>query len=159
MEKSDLAGGLVMTLVSLASVFYSLSLPQGLTEMGVLKAGVFPLIISSALLLFSLSLVIQSVLAQKKHKKANKLEPALLLKKLYGKSALWIYSVFVYFFLTDILGYAIATFIYIFLTLRFWFKYKPIFSILTGIAVTLGTYLVFNTFLKITLPPGLFIGG
>jgi putative tricarboxylic transport membrane protein len=153
MGRNDLLSGLILTVISIFSICYALGLPQGITEMGVLQPGVFPLFLSIGLLVFSLVLTLQGYLNFRKSEKNVKIN---LKQFLSNKSFLFFVGVFFYFTMIVFLGFLISTIITTFITVYLIFKHKLVYSIVISLTLSIGTYIIFQTLLNISLPKGFF---
>jgi putative tricarboxylic transport membrane protein len=153
MGRNDLLSGLILTVISIFSISYALGLPQGITKMGVLQPGVFPLFLSIGLLGFSLVLTVQGYLNFRKSEKKGKI---ILKQSLSNKSFLFFVGVFFYFTMIVFLGFLISTIITTFITVYLIFKHKLVYSIVISLTLSIGTYIIFQTLLNISLPKGFF---
>jgi putative tricarboxylic transport membrane protein len=155
--RTDLKSGLILAAISIVSIGYALSLPQGITKMGVLQPGVFPLFISLGLLLCSLILALQGY---KGAKEQDMVAQQFNLKGfLQNKSFLLIVGIFLYFTVVIFLGFLISTLIAVFISVHFIFKHKLFQSVCITLILSFGTYFVFQSFLNINLPKGMFSAG
>jgi hypothetical protein len=153
MGRNDLISGLILTLISIFSIRYALGLPQGITEMGVLQPGVFPLFLSIGLLIFSMILTVQGYFSFGKSDKKVKIN---LKQFISNKSFLFFVGVFFYFTMIVFLGFLISTIIITFITVFLIFKHKLIYSVVISLTLSIGTYFIFQTLLNISLPKGFF---
>jgi putative tricarboxylic transport membrane protein len=153
MGRNDLLSGLILTVISIFSIWYALGLPQGITKMGVLQPGVFPLFLSIGLLVFSMILTIQGYASFRRSDKMAKIN---IKQFLSNKSFLFFIGVFFYFTMIVFLGFLISTIITTFITVYLIFKHKLVYSILISLSISIGTYIIFQTLLNISLPKGFF---
>jgi hypothetical protein len=155
--RTDFKSGLVLAAISILSTGYALSLPQGITNMGVLQPGVFPLFISLGLLLCSIILAIQGY---KGAKEQDMVAVPFNLKGFFqNKSFLLIVGIFFYFTVVIFLGFLISTLLAVFISVHYIFKHKLFQSVFITLIISFGTYFVFQSFLNINLPKGMFAAG
>ncbi|WP_246017658.1 tripartite tricarboxylate transporter TctB family protein [Mesobacillus subterraneus] len=154
---TDFRSGLVLSVISLVSIGYALSLPQGITNMGVLQPGVFPLFISIGLLIFSIILTIQGLKGKKKQTEG--IGQFNMISLLQNKSLLLIAGIFVYFTVVLFLGFLVSTIIAVFISIHFVFKHKLSNSLFITLIISFGTYFIFQSFLNNKLPEGILLTG
>ena len=157
MGRTDFRSGLILSVISLVSIGYALSLPQGITKMGVLQPGVFPLFISIGLLIFSIILTIQGMIKTKVQDEAK--AQFNMISLLQNKSLLLMAGIFVYFTVVLLIGFLISTLIAAFISVHFIFKHKLVQSIFITLIISFGTYFIFQSFLNINLPKGILLAG
>ncbi len=149
MKSHDFWSSLFWLLFSLAVIKLTIRLPfGGLHEPG---PGFFPLLICLVILGLSLALFIQTLIqgrlrvdriGSRLFKSLMKISPVLIL--------LFLYAVFL-----DTLGFLIVTFLLIFLLLELVYHRKWWVSLMTALLGSLGSYLIFQTWLQSQLPKGL----
>ncbi|MFZ5648585.1 MAG: tripartite tricarboxylate transporter TctB family protein [Bacillota bacterium] len=59
-----------------------------------------------------------------------------------------------YVLLLGLAGFLLATFAFLFTVLYFFEKHRPVGSLMNSIGISVGLYLLFDTFLKVDLPRG-----
>ena len=150
MKTFDLWGSIFWILFSLGVMKLTACLPFGsLHEPG---PGFFPLLLSFVILGLSLSLLVRTVIKGRIQlggigsplvKSLVRISPVLLLLSLY--------AIFI-----DTLGFLTVTFLLIFLLLEVTYRQKWWVSLVTALAGSLGSYLIFQVWLQSQLPKGLF---
>ena len=149
MKSHDLWSSLFWLLFSSVAIKLTTRLPfGGLHEPG---PGFFPLLICLVIFGLSFALLIRTLrqgrlqtagIGSKLFKSLVKISPVLIL--------LFLYAAFL-----DTLGFLIVTFLLIFLLLEVVYRRKWWVSLMTALVGSLGSYLIFQTWLQSQLPKGL----
>jgi len=157
MNYRDFAAGLVVLMISIVLVYYALDLPKGLSSNGVLQPGTFPIVIASGLFLLSILLIGNSLKGIREFRFRPK--RAELLQNLRGSARVWLAfaGMFALFIAVNKLGFLVSVALFTFITAKFYFKHKWLFSAVVACVIALGAYWVFESFLGIGLPTGLLI--
>jgi putative tricarboxylic transport membrane protein len=140
---SDMIGGLVLFVLSVGTLIGSIFLKIGTpTEP---QSGFFPFLGSAALLVFSAVIFFQGWLGKEKGQASggDVLRPALLVVVLI-----------IFVAVLDLLGYVVATFIASGFILRIMGVKSWRVLIITGLCLSIGTYLLFDKLLGVELPIG-----
>ncbi len=149
MKSRDFLSSIFWILFSLAVVNLTSRLSFGsLHEPG---PGFFPLLTSLVILGLSLAVLIRSLLQGRPRMTGIGAE---LLKSLVKVSPVLI-LLFLYAVLLDTLGFLIVTFLLIFLLLEVIYRQKWWVGLITALAGSLGSYLIFQVWLQSQLPKGL----
>jgi putative tricarboxylic transport membrane protein len=156
MKKSEILIAIILVIVNIFAVVYSLSLPQGVNDNGVIQPGVFPIFVSSILLLCSLIYLYQSIKEFKSSEENWGQFPHHFIALFKNKAFRIISSIFFYFIVVTWVGFIISTLLFFFVALHFIYKHKLISSIIIGVVFSFSTNYIFQSILGVPLPTGIF---
>ena len=149
MIKKDQISSLIFFLFSLYVCWQSIEL--GFGTFAKPGPGFLSLLAGSILVLLSLIIFLGTVIA----KKTTGDPPRQLIP--WGPLLITFGSLVGFTFFMKTLGFSLTTFLFIVVLLRFVAKKGWILSLLASLAITLGTYVIFEVFLQSQLPEG-FLG-
>lgn len=148
MRRLDLHSSLFWMIVSAMTIFLSSKLPFG--DVSSPGAGFLPLLVAVLMFLLSLSLFVQQLFNQKEGRKA------LWARGGTVRVLLILASLALYGFFLEKLGFILMTFLLMgFLLLAIGKVGKPM-VVLLSLASSLGCYAVFEVWLNVQLPKGVF---
>ncbi|MBT5186698.1 MAG: tripartite tricarboxylate transporter TctB family protein [Kordiimonadaceae bacterium] len=152
MKRINIIFGIIGLVIS-ACVFYMLnSFPEG--QPGEVGADFFPYILAYGLGISSLVLVLQSV----NRKALEPAEPFNIFEAGIQRAGISLVATIIYCLAMDSLGFLFCTMVYLPL-MMFLLKERKYFKmILVSGAITITVFLVFSSFLNITLPLGTIYG-
>ncbi|MED4017713.1 tripartite tricarboxylate transporter TctB family protein [Sutcliffiella cohnii] len=158
LKRSELLISLVLVIISITGLIYSLSLPQGVNNNGVLRSGVFPVVVTSVLTFCSIIYFVQSIRELlNSEDESLKTVHQLFLGLYKNKVFLMMLTIFGYFILATVIGFILSTIILFSITLFFIFKHKLIVSLSVALLFSFTSHYVFQTILGVKLPSGFFM--
>jgi putative tricarboxylic transport membrane protein len=152
MKRIDIIFGLIGLVLS-ASVFYMLdSFPEG--QPGEVGADFFPYILALGLGGSSLTLVLQSLFREA----SDDAEPFNTFSTNIQRSGISLIATVIYCLVMDSLGFILCTMIFLPLMMLLLKERKYFQMIIVSGAITATVFIVFSSFLNITLPLGTIYG-
>ena len=148
MRRLDLQSSFFWMILSAVTVFLSSKLPFG--SVANPGAGFLPLLVGILMLLLSLILFVQSSLKREKERKA------LWAKGGTGRVLLILASLIVYGFLLESLGFILMTFLLMGFLLLAIGSQRIVLVVLISLFSSIGCYAVFQLWLEVQLPKGIF---
>jgi len=150
MKRTDLWSGIFWLLISTWVIGESIRF--GLGKWSAPGPGFVPFWSGLVLACFSFSLVIRNLLKKSLISEENRFE-----KIRWGKWGLTLASLLGYALLMESLGFILCTFIFMIVLLAFVEPQRWLLVLLVGMASTIASYLIFQSWLKSQLPKG-FLG-
>lgn len=158
-NKNQIVSPIFIFLMGLFFLFYSIKLsiwnPSGP------DAGFFPLITASTIIFFSLLLILKNILKIIKESKQNRtaqnsiVNGTLINNRAESKVLQYSISTLAYAILFGLLGFIIASTIFLLFLLKYIEKQSWRMTVLTGIIAVIVSYILFRHLLGVPLPLGL----
>jgi putative tricarboxylic transport membrane protein len=146
----DIVSSLVCAGIGL--LFFVGSFKYGDIRGGVPNAGLFPFLAGCLLMILSLTAFFSAMTAKEEGKRETFFPQANSLKKLL----ILMSSLIAYEFSLALLGFIITTFLFMMFLLRFIEPQKWTMVVSASILTTAFSYIIFQLFLKVQLPHGIF---
>ncbi len=152
MKDLEKIGGVLLFLFGLVICLKSLDYPMG--SLSLPGAGVFPLLASALLMVLSISIIISSHM--KRHERNIPKGSFFPAKETPRRIMYGFASLLAFRYLLPLIGFAPTTFLFIFFLGRFLAHYSLRANIMFSVLTAFVSYYLFQVWLKIPLPRGLF---
>ena len=153
-RRRNLASSLVC--IGFGMMFCIGSVRYGDVRSGIPSAGFFPFMGGAILICLSLVELISVIVDRKKKEDPSKREQFFPQRNSWKRLLLILLSLFAYVFSLEYLGFSISTFLFVIFLMRFLEPQKWITAIAMAFLTSILSYALFELWLKVQLPKGLF---
>jgi putative tricarboxylic transport membrane protein len=142
--------------LAVGALFFFGSFRYSIFRSGIPGAGFFPFMGGILLIVLSLVVLISALAPSKKQPTAEESKEKFFSQKdSYKRILLALLALFVYWLALGYLGFLLTTFLFMLFLLRFIDPQRWITTLTVSFLTTISAYMLFNLWLKVRLPPGI----